>query len=86
MKELQSLKQWIKDYEKARSLCDDLEVLYDYYKSEEISENELIYHYQTCSDHIESVEFKNMLSNEGDEMSSQAYCRGGFDFHETFRG
>jgi|TARA_B110000444_G_scaffold176449_1_gene165106 peptide chain release factor 2 len=70
MKELQSLKQWIKDYEKARSLCDDLEVLYDYYKSEEISENELIYHYQTCSDHIESVEFKNMLSNEGDEMSS----------------
>lgn len=70
MKELQSLKQWIKDYEKARSLCDDLEVLYDYYKSEEISEIELIYHYQTCSDHIESVEFKNMLSNEGDEMSS----------------
>ena len=70
MKELQSLKQWIKDYEKARSLCDDLEVLYDYYKSKEISENELISHYEKCSDHIESVEFKNMLSNEGDEMSA----------------
>lgn len=70
MKELQSLKQWIKDYEKAKLLCDDLEVLFDFYKSKEISENELILHYQTCSDHIESVEFKNMLSNEGDEMSS----------------
>jgi len=70
MKELQSLKQWIKDYEKAKLLCDDLEVLFDFYKSKEISENELILHYQTCSDHIESIEFKNMLSNEGDEMSS----------------
>ena len=70
MKELQSLKQWIKDYEKAKLLCDDLEVLFDFYKLKEISENELILHYQTCSDHIESIEFKNMLSNEGDEMSS----------------
>ena len=24
MKELQSLKQWVKDYEKANSLCEDL--------------------------------------------------------------
>jgi len=70
MKELQSLKQWIKDYEKAKLLCDDLEVLFDFHKSKEISENELILHYQKCSDHIESIEFKNMLSNEGDEMSS----------------
>ncbi len=70
MKELQSLKQWIKDYEKAKLLCDDLEVLFDFHKSKEISENELILHYQKCCDHIESIEFKNMLSNEGDEMSS----------------
>lgn len=51
-------------------MCDDLEVLYDYFKSNEISENELNTHFKKCSEHIESVEFKNMLSNEGDEMSA----------------
>ena len=70
MKELQSLKQWIKDYEKANSLCEDLEVLFEYFKSNEISETELSSHFNKCHDHIESVEFKNMLSNEGDEMSA----------------
>ena len=29
MKELQSLKQWVRDYKKAVTLCEDLEVLYD---------------------------------------------------------
>jgi len=70
MKELQSLKQWVKDYEKASSLCEDLEVLFEYFKSNEISESELSSHFNKCHDHIESVEFKNMLSNEGDEMSA----------------
>ena len=70
MKELQSLKQWIKDYEKAKSLCEELEILYDYFKSEEISENELNTHFKKCNEHVESIEFKNMLSGEGDEMSA----------------
>ena len=70
MKELQSLKQWIKYYEKAKSLCEELEILYDYFKSEEISENELNMHFKKCNEHVESIEFKNMLSGEGDEMSA----------------
>ena len=70
MKEIQSLKQWIKDYDKAQTLCDDLEILYDYFKSNEIYENELNTHFKKCSENIESVEFKNMLSSEGDEMSA----------------
>ena len=70
MKELKSLKQWIKDYEKAKSLCEELEILYDYFKSEEISENELNMHFKKCNEHVESIEFKNMLSGEGDEMSA----------------
>ena len=69
MKELQSLKQWVKDYEKAKSLTEDLEVLFEYFKDGETSEKELNSHFILCSDHIEKIEFKNMLSNEGDEMS-----------------
>ena len=69
MKELQSLKQWVKDYEKAKSLTEDLEVLFEYFKDGETSEKELNSHFILCSDHIEKIEFKNMLSNEGDEKS-----------------
>ena len=69
MKELQSLKQWVKDYEKAKSLTEDLEVLFEYFKEGETSEEELNSHFILCTEHIEKIEFKNMLSNEGDEMS-----------------
>jgi len=69
MKELQSLKQWVKDYEKAKSLTEDLEVLFEYFKDGETSEKELNSHFILCSDHIEKIGFKNMVSNEGDDMS-----------------
>ena len=70
MKELQSLKQWVKDYKKAVTLCEDLEILYDYFKDGDVEEKELLSHFRNCKEHIESIEFKNMLSNEGDEMSA----------------
>ena len=41
MKELQSLKQWVKDYDKAKLLSDDLEILFEYFKESEIEENEI---------------------------------------------
>ena len=70
MKELQTLKQWVNDYKKAKTLGEDLEVIYDYYKEGEIEENELKTAFKSCVEHIENIEFKNMLSSEGDEMSA----------------
>ena len=70
MKELQVLKQWVKDYEKAKSLTDDLEILFDYFKEGEVNDEEINIQYIQCKEHIENIEFKNMLSNEGDEMSA----------------
>ena len=70
MKELQSLKQWVKDYDKAKLLSDDLEILFEYFKESEIEENEINIQYTHCKEHIENMEFKNMLSSEGDEMSA----------------
>ena len=70
MKELQTLKQWVNDYKKAKTLSEDLEVIYDYYKEGEIEENELKTAFKSCVEHIENIEFKNMLSSEGDEMSA----------------
>lgn len=70
MKELQTLKQWVNDYKKAKTLSEDLEVIYDYYKEGEIEEKELKTAFKSCVEHIENIEFKNMLSSEGDEMSA----------------
>jgi peptide chain release factor 2 len=45
-------------------------VIYDYYKEGEIEEKELKTAFKSCVEHIENIEFKNMLSSEGDEMSA----------------
>ena len=70
MKELKTLKQWVNDYKKAKTLSEDLEVIYDYYKEGKIEEKELKTAFKSCVEHIENIEFKNMLSSEGDEMSA----------------
>ena len=70
MRELRSLKQWVADYEKAKQLTEELEVLYEFHKSGEVDEQELNEHWQQTRAHFEEVEFKNMLSNEGDNLSA----------------
>jgi len=51
-------------------LCDELEITFEYFKNNEVEENELIKCFEKTSKKIESIEFKNMLSDEGDEMSA----------------
>ena len=70
MRELRSTKQWITDYEKAIQLVEDLEVLLDFFKSNEVSESELKRHFKSTINHFEELEFKNMLSDEGDNLSA----------------
>jgi peptide chain release factor 2 len=70
MRELRSTKQWINDYEKATQLVEDLEVLLEFFKSGEVEEAELISYFETTTSHFEELEFKNMLSDEGDNLSA----------------
>ena len=70
MRELRSTKQWINDYEKATQLVEDLEVLLEFFKSDEVDEAELKRHFETTISHFEELEFKNMLSDEGDNLSA----------------
>ena len=51
-------------------MCDELEISFDYFKNNELSEIDLNKCYDKTLKKIESIEFKNMLSNEGDEMSA----------------
>ena len=70
MIEIRSLKKWINDYELIKSNIDDLEVLFEYYKSDEISEEELSEHWRKTVRSLEELEFKNMLSEEGDSLNA----------------
>jgi peptide chain release factor 2 len=70
MKSLREKKKWVEDYKKAQTLVEDLEVLFEFYKAEEISANEIDNHFTKTLTLIEHLEFKNMLSEEGDSLSA----------------
>lgn len=70
MRELRSIKQWITDYEKATLLVEEFEVLLEFFKSDEIDEAELKRHFEVTINHFGELEFKNMLSDEGDNLSA----------------
>lgn len=70
MRALQSRKQWIIDYDKAQQLIGDLEVLCEFFKSEEVTIEELEEQYLQTATLIEGLEFKNMLSDEGDSLAA----------------
>ncbi len=60
----------MEDYDKAIVLSDELQLAYDFYKEGEVTENELDEIYQAANTHIENIEFRNMLSDEGDSLSA----------------
>ena len=68
MKFIQSKKQWVDDYNEASLLVADLEVLLEFLEEGDVSETEVEQHYEKALNTIEKMEFKNMLSEEGDEL------------------
>lgn len=70
MKVLRSKKKWVSDYEETQRLSDDLSVLYDFYKEGEATEADVENQYHLALEKLEDIEFRNMLSGEGDDMSA----------------
>ena len=50
-------------------MTDELQLAYDFYKEGELTPEELDHQYNITETHIEAIEFKNMLSEEGDSLS-----------------
>src|SRR5690606_8808829 len=55
---------------KAESYFEDLEVIYEFYKEKEASLKDLENRNREADDLIEEMEFRNMLSEEGDSLSA----------------
>ena len=51
-------------------MADELQIAYEFFKEGEFSEEELDEQYEKTNNHIENLEFRNMLSDEGDSMSA----------------
>ncbi len=70
MKSLREKKKWVEDYNTARTEIEDLNVLYDFFSEGDASEQEIEQHFSKSLALLESLEFKNMLSDEGDNLSA----------------
>lgn len=70
MQVLKSKKRWVEDFNSAKSLVGDLEVLMEFQDAGEVSEEEVNQQYDKAILIIENLEFKNMLSDEGDELTA----------------
>ena len=70
MREIRTLKKWVDDYETIRQKHEDLEVLIEFYQAGEVEPSEIEGQYQELLELLEDIEFRNMLSDEGDDLSA----------------
>lgn len=70
MRKLNSEKKWVDQYHKAVSHVDDLEIIYEFYKEKEATAEDVENRNREALDLIEEMEFKNMLSEEGDSLNA----------------
>jgi peptide chain release factor 2 len=69
MKKVKGLQKWIEGYNHVKTLTDEAELSFDFYKDELVSEQEVDEAYGKALAAIEDLELKNMLRGEADQMS-----------------
>ncbi|AMR39955.1 peptide chain release factor 2 [Elizabethkingia anophelis] len=77
LKQLRGKKRWVESYDEIRSTFEDLLVLQEFAKEDPESEKELDEAFPQLVEKIEQLEFRNMLSNEGDELSAVVQITAG---------
>jgi peptide chain release factor 2 len=68
MKKVKDLQSWIDGYKQVKALADELQLAMDFFKEELVTEKEVDENYAKALDAVESLELKNMLREEADEM------------------
>ena len=70
MRSLRLKKRWVEDFNTVKTNNEELQIIYDYFKEGEGSETEVMNRYNKTLTLLEGLEFKNMLSDEGDNLSA----------------
>ena len=68
MKKVKDLQGWIDGYKQVKALADELQLAMDFFKEELVTEKEVDENYAKALDAVESLELKNMLREEADQM------------------
>ena len=68
MKKVKGLQQWIAGYNEIKTLSEELQLAFDFYKDELVTEEEIDEAYAKASTAIDELELKNMLRDEADQM------------------
>ena len=69
MKLVKALQKWIDGYNEVKTLADELELSFDFYKEELVTEGDVDTAYAKASEAVEALELKNMLRDEADQMA-----------------
>ena len=68
MKKVKGLEKWIEGYKGVKLLVDELELAFDFYKDEMVTEEEVDEAFAKTIEAIEALELKNMLRQEEDAL------------------
>ena len=70
MKKVKGIKKWLDDYKEVRTLADELQLAFDFFRDEMVTEEEVDETYQKAIKAIEDLELKNMLRQKEDPMEA----------------
>ncbi|MCA6422755.1 MAG: peptide chain release factor 2 [Flavobacterium sp.] len=74
---LRSKKKWVEDFEKGIAMAEELQIIYEFFREGDATVEELDEQYELTNTHIENLEFRNMLSDEGDKLSAVVQITAG---------
>ncbi len=77
MRKVRELKNWITGYNEVKVAADELQLSFDFYKEEAVTEEEVDEAYRLTLELIENLEMKNMLSHEEDKLGAVIKIVGG---------
>ena len=68
MKKVKGIKKWLDGYQEVCTAADELQLAFDFYKEEMVTEEEVDHDYALAVEAIEALELKNMLRQKEDPM------------------
>lgn len=70
MRKIKELKNWVEGYKEVKTAIEELQLAFDFYREEAVTEEEVDQAYQHAMEQVETLEMKNMLSKEEDKLGA----------------
>lgn len=70
MRKVKELRKWVEGYNEVKAAADELQLAYDFYREEAVTEEEVDAAYKLALTLVEALELQNMLSREEDKLGA----------------